>query len=155
LGPVLRWAPALENLAALASLPAEALDGFVDGFGGALAARLAQAPASFELIAPPRGASRTIFPLLLKRGGQPLDADAVASVYARLRDLAHQRNAGCLWIGQPVAVGHSDGRPLSAVRLALGATHLIDAALQPEGFDRLLAQADACLWEIARLVDGA
>jgi hypothetical protein len=154
LGPVLRWAPALENLAALASLPAAASDGFVDGFGGALAARLAQAPAAFELIAQPRDASRTIFPILLKRGGRPLDAEAVAAVYARLRDLAYQRNAGHLWIGQPVTVGYSDGRPLSAVRIALGASHLIDAAQAPDGCDRLLSQADECLREIARLVGG-
>jgi selenocysteine lyase/cysteine desulfurase len=152
LGPALRWAPALDNFAALATAAPDALRRFVAAFGDWLGARLAEQPAAFAALDPERAdEAATIFPLLLKRNGRLLDAEAVAAVHARLRDLAHARHAGHLWIGQPVAVGRTESGPLSAVRLALSAPLLAAYAQAPDGVSRLAAQADACLWEIARV----
>lgn len=152
-GAALRWSSALETLAALGELPAGASAAFVQGFGAELAARLHGAAESFELLAPPPGGEATIFPLLLKRQGRPLDAEAVTLVHARLTELARARNAGHLWLGQPVTVGRTDDAPLAAVRLALGAPHLIANAALPDGVGRLMTLADECLWEIARAID--
>jgi hypothetical protein len=164
LGPMLRWWAALEHFARLRRLSQGRLRAFVDGFGAALAARIDEFPATFEAIDPARparanslgwDASPTIFPLLLKHEGRPLGPEAVASLYSRLRALAHERHAGQLWIGQPVAVGMADGRPLMAVRLALSAPHLATYAEAPDGCGRLMELADECLWEISRLTSAA
>jgi hypothetical protein len=155
LGPALRWAPALEALEALAALPRAEVGALVAGFGAAMPALVERRPDRFEALATSdhAAAGGTIFPLLLKRDGAPLTPEAVAAVHLHLRDLALARSAGHLWIGQPVTLGAAQGQPLSAVRLALSAPQLTAFAGQADGCDRLVAQADECLWEIARLID--
>lgn len=163
LGPALRWAPALANLAALAAVPSAALADFVEHFAAGLADRVAARAKHFEALAPAQpvrsaagwDARATVFPLLLKRDGRRLDAQATSALYLRLRELAAQRDAGHLWIGQPVVVGAADGAPLAAVRLALSAPQLALHVRAPGGCERLLAEADACLIEIARLLEDA
>jgi hypothetical protein len=161
LGPALRWSAPLDTMAALNRIPSDALAHFVDAFGTALAARVAGAPAAFRLLNPPPAGrahesewdrNATIFPLLLLRAGALLDADAVAFVFERLRTIAQERNAGHLWVGQPVVVGEARGRPVAALRLALSAQHLLAYACEADGVGKLMTLADECLWLIESLV---
>jgi hypothetical protein len=160
-GPLLRWSAPLDTMAGLNCIQPNALTGFVGAFGATLAARIEDSPATFRLLESPAGRSNegawdksaTIFPLLLARKGSLLNAEAVALVFERLRAIAHERNAGHLWVGQPVVVGEADGLAVSALRLALSAHHLIRCAGEADGVGRLMTLADECLWQIERLVE--
>jgi hypothetical protein len=158
-GPSLRWSPALETLAALEAAPAGVIAAMAETFGSAFAERVEQGSETFNMLMPQQHlparaggpACATIFPIVLKRNGRVLGADAVSSIYERLRDLAYARDAGQFWIGQPVTVGHGEEGPISAVRFALSAPQMLAHARDASGGGRLMALADECLWEIARM----
>jgi hypothetical protein len=90
--------------------------------------------------------------MLLKQRGEPLAPEAVASLYVRMREEAHRQSAGHLWLGQPVAVGRRNGRPLSAIRLSISARHLATFGPRSGGCGQVLELAEACLWEMSRLI---
>jgi hypothetical protein len=157
-GPSLRWSPALDTLAALESAPVGVIAALAEGFGAEFAGRVEQGAETFSLLTsraggPARPGCATIFPLILKRNGRVLGADAVSSIYMRLRDLAHARNAGQFWLGQPVTIGHGEDGPISAMRFALSAPQLLAYARDPHGCSRLMALADECLWEMRRMTE--
>ncbi len=151
LGLLLRWEAALHELAAFRALPDAAVAGFLADFGRAMDARLLEDPAFEPLSAPsaprlaPDGwdAMGTIFPFLVHRGGQALDAPAVQALYEAMRAPALHRPS--VRLGQPVAVGARAGVPVSALRLSLCAGHVVEALTTPGGADAVIARAGLAL----------
>jgi hypothetical protein len=147
-GLLLRWEAALEELRAFAAVPAAEVETFVRSFADAVCGRLADDPA-FEPL-PTRALDRaavgvvagwdrtaTIFPFLLKGRDGYLDAKASAAVYRSLSESAGVR------LGQPVACGAREGRPIAALRLCNSARLIVEAANDPARvIDRALKVLD-------------
>lgn len=173
-GLLLRWQAALAELEAFASLPEDAVAGFVAEFGFAVRARFA-GDARFEAVmAPPpdrRAISApaswdrlpTIFPFLLRRPSGHLGRTETERVYELLAaDVADQAGATSpavralagrrCQVGQPVPCGERAGAPVHALRLCLSARLIVEAVGAGRG-DEVIAQAMTVLDKAALIVD--
>jgi hypothetical protein len=171
---VLRWAGALESLAAFAALPADRLSAFVASFGAMVDQALDEEPAlaPIPLRPPSRGRGEgdwdsraTIFPFVLRREGEPV-GPAGAEVAHRLMRLPLGAGFGSddpaaarlsVELGQPVLYGRPDGAPAAALRLCLGARTLAQALADDDGERRVVDLGRAALakaaWLARRLAD--
>jgi hypothetical protein len=139
LGVLIRWEAALAEYEAFRRVPQAEIARIVAAFGAAVEAALDASPAFERLPAPPLrrfageggppswDALPTIFSFLPRAQGRPLDSDETDRLFKRLRGVR---------LGQPVRIGARDGRPLSALRVALSARQ-IAAAARPGGLDAL------------------
>jgi hypothetical protein len=132
-GLLLRWEAALHELEAFRRIPADRLCFALEQIAAVAEARLAS-PA-FEALAAPRlrrfgrdgwDVSPTLFPFLARGRHGLLTADQTQALYQGLSDSR-------ILLGQPVPVGHRDGQPISALRLAISASQLVQAADHPDG----------------------
>jgi hypothetical protein len=176
-GLLLRWEAALTELRAFRSLAEHSVSGFLENFRAAISRRLATDPAFEEL--PPPGLDRrplvaggawdgipTIFPFLLRRHRRNgcsglLDRDETMRVHQLLRcalrdgadelpdavRIAARRHCQ---VGQPVAVGTRDRRPVSALRLCVSMRNIKDAVCD-RGADDVIAGALSVLDKAAWL----
>jgi hypothetical protein len=130
-GLLFRWEAALHELRAFRALPGERVAGFLRDFAGAVERRLDAEP----------GLERLPTPALCRRDAEAWDA--VPTIFpfllsgARLvEDVFRELKAGvagrAIHLGQPVAVGVRDGRPLAALRVCASA-RLVVEALGPAG----------------------
>ena len=148
LGLLLRWEAALDEMSRFTALPAAEVTAFVAQFGAAMAAELAGGP-QFEAIAAPAHSPAveawdsvpTIFPFLVRGPGGVLGSAAVQMLHEQLRS----REIEPVRLGQPVAVGRRAGRPVSALRLSLGARDVVEALSRPGGREAVLARARRAL----------
>jgi hypothetical protein len=136
LGVLLRWEAALAEYEAFRRVPEAEIARIVAAFGAAAETALDASPAFEHLPAPALrrfGAGGwdelpTIFSFLPRAQGRPLDSDETDALFRRLRGVR---------LGQPVRIGVRDGRPVSALRVALSARQ-ITAAARPGGLEALL-----------------
>lgn len=162
LGLLLRWEAALAELEALAAVPPAVVRAVLDRVAAAVAGRLADTEA-FEPIssgplerpdaapwdaapweAAPWDAAPSIFPFLVRRGGAVLDADQTQGLYLSLRDRADP-----VRLGQPVSVALREGRPVSALRLAIGAGQIVQASRTDPTGTALASEAVGALDRVA------
>lgn len=132
-GLLLRWEAALHELQALQRVPADRLRFALDQVAAATETRLSSS--AFEALPAPRlrrfgrdgwDAAPTLFPFLVRGRHGLLAADQTQALYQGLTDSR-------ILLGQPVPVGRRDGQPVSALRLALSARQLVQAADDPDG----------------------
>jgi hypothetical protein len=136
-GLLLRWEAALHELEAFRQIPADRLQATLDGLAAATMRRLA-APAFEPLVAPRPDrigaagwdAAPTLFPFLVRGAHGVLSAAQTQALYQDL-------SGSGVHLGQPVPVGRRDGRPVSALRLAISARQLVEASGRPGGTDAL------------------
>jgi selenocysteine lyase/cysteine desulfurase len=178
-GLLLRWEAALRELRAFRSLAEHAVSGFLEHFRAAISRRLATDPAFEELPLPDldrrplvTGSAwdgiPTIFPFLLRRhrrdgSSRLLDRDETARVHRLLRcelgdgataelpDAMRVTATRPCQVGQPVAVGMRDGRPVSALRLCVSMRNIKDAVCNRSGADHVIAGALSVLDKAAWL----
>jgi hypothetical protein len=159
-GLLLRWQAALVELEALLTRHPLKLGWVSMAFAEAVQSRLKSDP-RFETI-PSRRLDRsalglatshdltpTIFPFLLRRGGQVLDTAEMTAIYQALAN-----GVGALprvRLGQPVALGKRGGQPISALRLCLSAPLLTAACESQQTLDRLIANGMRALDRAADL----
>jgi hypothetical protein len=149
LGLLLRWEAAATELAVFRSQSAAAVGELIRRFAAAVEPALdastaferLAAPAPCRFAAHPWDAAPSIFSFLPRRAGRPLTAEETQAFFARLDGVR---------LGQPVPVGHRDGRPVSALRLALSARQITRALTTPRGDERLIGRALAALAETER-----
>ena len=151
-GLLLRWEAALVELRRFKSLPETPIGVFLETFASSIRRRLS-ADATFQLLPTPEIDRRplvnqgswdhtpTIFPFILRRpdSGMPLTREETARVYRLLRngEVEHpglRRTAALRAIslrhcklGQPVQCGEAQGVPVSALRLCVSMTLVVDA----------------------------
>ncbi len=184
-GLLLRWEAALEELRRFRAVPEVTVEGFVNGFGGAVAERLAGAshlaplaggPGTRSGLGLPKGwdGLPTVFAFVPHRivaNGHrvPLGPDEAKSLYRSMRvALTRPPNRGGneqfaglrAELGQPVVLGEADGVPVTALRLCLGARLIVEAASSPWSAERVIANAllalDKAEWLASRVaVKGA
>lgn len=147
-GLLLRWEAALFELAAFRRLPEAGLRAALRRI--AAAARAGLAANGFEALPVARlqrfgrdgwDTEPTLFPFLVRNGAGLFDAEQTQRLY---RQLSEGDAAGRILFGQPVPIGRRDGRPVSALRLAISARQLVQAVSQPggaEALDREIFQA--------------
>jgi len=132
-GLLLRWEAALHELEAFGGIAADRLCFALDQVAAVAEARLSSE--AFEALAAPRlrrfgrdgwDASPTLFPFLVRGAHGLLTADRTQALYQELTDSR-------ILLGQPVPVGRRDGQPISALRLAISARQLVQAASDPDG----------------------
>lgn len=132
-GLLLRWEAALHELEAFQGVPADRLCFALDQVAAVTEARLASD--AFEGLPVPRlrrfgrdgwDASPTLFPFLVHGADGLLTADQTQALYRGLTDSR-------ILLGQPVPIGRRDGQPISALRLAVSARQLVQAASDPDG----------------------
>ena len=147
LGLLLRWEAALHELAAFRALPPEAVDRFMTAFAARVCQTIDALPNLERLEIPPLARARsgwdarqTIFPFLVLRDGAPIDPGSLQGLYQRLQS---GRRAVCL--GQPVPIGFRDEKPLSALRLSLGARLVVEALTTPGGEAAVMTRAAEAL----------
>ena len=148
-GLLLRWEAALHELQAFRQIPADRLQTTLEGLAAATAQRLA-GPAFEPLVAPRPDrigaavwdATPTLFPFLVRGAHGLLSAGQTQALY---QDLSDRR----IHLGQPVPIGRRDGRPVSALRLAISARQLVEAAGHPDGADALAGRIAATLDVVA------
>lgn len=164
LGLLLRWEAALFELAAFRAVPDEALRAALTRIDVVVRAGLAAN--GFEALPVARlrrfgrdgwDAQPTLFPFLVRNGFGLFDAAQTQRLYQVLSD-GDAQGAGRVLLGQPVPIGCRDGRPVSALRLAISARQLVQAACEPQGaaalereiratFDAVAARALALGWK--------
>jgi hypothetical protein len=135
LGLLLRWEAALAEIRAFQALPEPAVLGFLRDFAAAIQARLGRggglralpAPALARGLGTDQGwdSAPTIFPFLLRRGAEDLDARGVEKAYQTLMASHGQ-------LGRPVLCGGTPAAPLKALRLC-SSMRLAVLALDPSG----------------------
>ena len=139
LGLLLRWEAALFELAAFRKVPDAALSTALQRI--AVVTRTSLAANGFEPLPVARlrrfgragwDAQPTLFPFLVRNGSGLLDAEQAQRLYRRLSD-GDGQGAGRILLGQPVPVGRGAGKPVSALRLAISARQLVQAAREPAG----------------------
>ena len=132
-GLLLRWEAALHELDAFRRIPAGKLCSTLEQIVADTEVRLSSQ--AFEALAAPRlrrfgydgwDASPTLFPFLVRGANGLLDAEQTQALYQRLADSR-------VLLGQPVPVGHRNGQPISALRLAISASQLVRATSDPDG----------------------
>lgn len=144
-GLLLRWEAALHELEAFRQIPAQTLRAILEQVAGAVEANLAT-PA-FEPLPAPRlsrfgadgwDAAPTLFAFLVRGAHGLLTAAQTQALHQRLSDAR-------VLLGQPVPVGRRDGQPVSALRLAISARQLVEAARAPGAAQALIAQIEETL----------
>jgi hypothetical protein len=147
-GMLLRWQAAAHELAAFRALPEAEVSAFLARFAAEVSATLAELP-GLEPLAAPRldrtspeswDAQRTIFAFLPTGRDGPLSPEAAQALHRRL--LAALRP---IQLGQPVAIGARDGRPLTALRLSASARLIVEALATPGGCEAVIERARAAL----------
>ncbi len=140
-GLALRWEAALHELREFRAVPDAQVVAFLARYATAVRERLA-GDALFEplpvspLDRDALGAIQswdviqTIFPFVLhhpaSRGGRALSVGETERLYRALYQGADARSLRCQF-GQPVACGHRNGRPISALRLCASARLVVEA----------------------------
>ncbi len=161
-GLLLRWEAALSEIRAFRQIPDEQIIKFLTAFGDAVQAKLRSDPLLEPLPLPSLnreplvGASSwdhipTIHPFLIfqpneVKGRSALDRDQSLRIYQLLQadlstrkefggdnDESHLAGLRCQ-LGQPVACGHRDGVPVSALRVCVGMRMIVQATAN-EGRD--------------------
>ncbi|MDB5595430.1 MAG: hypothetical protein JWM36_2391 [Hyphomicrobiales bacterium] len=163
-GLLLRWHAALRELQAFYSLPEATIRHVAGAFAEAIntrlhASRTLPPTATRDLDRRALGHSGgwddypTIFPFLLRtEHGCYLPSDASEQVY---RELARGGGgARSMRLGQPVCMGSSDGRPVSALRLCFSARLAVEAARSPLSLQAVVNRALGVLDEAAALAAG-
>ncbi|MFZ6875416.1 hypothetical protein ACO0LF_25400 [Undibacterium sp. Di27W] len=160
IGLLLRWVAALAELRAFRQLPDAAISDFVLQFGQAVQAYfqhqriLTLLPSSIpDRSAPKTGTTwdqlPTIFSFLLNdaSGQQLLRREQTMQVYKRLQKEQH------IQLGQPVAYGAHQQKPVSALRLCLSARLIVAATAYPAtNADKIIDEALQVLDRTAELV---
>lgn len=153
-GLLLRWEAALHELEAFRQVPADRLRQVLEQV--AAVAEAALASQAFEPLAAPRvgrfgrdgwDAAPTLFPFLARGANGLLTAAETQALHQTL-------SARRILLGQPVPVGRRDGRPISALRLAISARQLVQAARDPDGADLLAGQIQQTLDLVAAAAGG-
>jgi hypothetical protein len=152
LGMMLRWQAALHELAAFRALPEREVSAFLATFGAAVADAMASL-ANLERLAVPSlsravpdawDARQTIFPFLpLDRDG-PISPERTQAMHRRLLSAASP-----VQLGQAVAVGMRNARPLTALRLSASARLVVEALTTPDGTSQVIERARRALAETA------
>ena len=151
-GLLLRWEAALHELEAFRRLPDAEIRRTLAGIG--VMADEALRSVGFEALPPPRrprfgddgwDALPSVFPFLVRTGGRPVDAGASQALYEQLRDGPGPER---ILLGQPVAIGARDGQPVSALRLAISAGQVVEAA-GPQGAEALAGSIRRTLAAVA------
>lgn len=157
-GLLLRWEAALHELAKFRRLPEPAVEAFLREFGAAVEAKIAASPELERVSVPPAArpvadwdAHPTIFPFLLHGRAGVLHTAATTALYERLRHGARDRVA----LGQPVGLGVRDGRPISAVRLSIGAREIAEALASPKARAAVIERALRALDIVAKAARAA
>lgn len=140
LGLLLRWEAALFELAAFRQVPDEGLRTALQRIGVVTRACLAANGFAALPVAPPRrfgqdgwDAQPTLFPFLVRNGSGLFNAGQTQRLYDGLGRAAPER----ILLGQPVPIGRREGKPVSALRLAISARQLVQATCEPGGAERL------------------
>ncbi|MBC3920327.1 hypothetical protein H8L32_22880 [Undibacterium sp. CY18W] len=160
-GLLLRWVAALEELRAFRALPDAAILGFIQQFQLAVYDYFSShsSLALLTVAAPDRSAIMTgqgwdcyatIFSFVLMSTAtsisgkaQPYSHDDTVAIYRHL-----QKEKG-MQLGQPVTCGIHHGKPISALRLCLGARQIV-AAVQKNQASTIIAAALQVLDEVQR-----
>ncbi|WP_309607204.1 hypothetical protein [Phenylobacterium sp.] len=155
LGLLLRWEAALHELTAFSALPATSVAALARAFAGQVTTAIEGLTGLERLVAPELArphpgdwdAAPTIFAFLPLGADGPLDPVRTAELHRRLR----AEPGGGIQLGQPVAVGARQGRPLTALRLSLSARLVVEALATPDGAPRVISRARHALHTTARL----
>ena len=155
-GEWLRWEAALEEIRAYAAVPATSRRDIVGQLGAGFAELIAASPAARLLPPQSRAANAdefalpTIFAFTLHRGD---DALSLAQCRALHQTLAHgsEGRAPCL-LGQPVGWGGDGDDQIAALRLCIGAGHIVTAHADSGAADRILADAATALATLETLL---
>ncbi|MFZ6721744.1 hypothetical protein [Undibacterium sp. Ji49W] len=160
-GLLLRWVAALEELRAFRALPDAAILAFIQQFQHAVHDYFAGHPslAMLPVAAPDRSAIMTaqgwdcyttIFSFVLmwpaistSDKAQPYSHEDTVAIYRHL-----QKEKG-MQLGQPVTCGMRNGKPISALRLCLGARQIV-AAVQKNQASTIIVAALEVLDEVQR-----
>lgn len=164
LGLLLRWEAALAEWQRFCALPEAEVRRVMRAFEQRVRERLAREANLEPLEVSPLcrlplvtaagwDAIPSIFPFLLYHAlptgrRRPYGRDETIRLYRQLQNAPVRCQ-----LGQPVACGVRDDIPVSALRLCLSA-RLISDALEQDALERLLANADAALDQIVRLMEG-
>ncbi len=168
-GTILRWEAALEELRSFRQLPDARICSILEGFAEAIHHQMMAFPGLQPLPVPKlqrfsglvRGWDlvQTIFPFVPGTADEPgnrvrpLDRQQTRLLYQCLQDRfpAERHPAGearCL-LGQPVACGYRDGKPVSALRLCISSRLVMDA--DRHGLGTIIGQARTVLEKTAWL----
>jgi hypothetical protein len=159
-GLLLRWEAALAEVRAFRELTETAITDFVETFANAISLHVTNNPAFEYLPAPALDRSSissdfswdrfpTIFSFLLLR--RSASGQTLCLSQAETKRVHELLRASGSQLGQPVACGTRDGKPVSALRLCLSSRLIVDA-LAPEGrgSEAVIAEAVAVLKKTAR-----
>jgi hypothetical protein len=148
-GLLLRWEAALHELEAFRLLSPQTLKSTLEQVAAVVGKELAAGP--FEPLGAPAvrrfgreawDATPSLSPFLLRGTQGLLDAGRTETLY---RELVEAR----VMLGQPVPVGRRDGRPVSALRLAISARQLVEAAASEQALKALTQRIGAALEVVA------
>ncbi|MFZ6760703.1 hypothetical protein ACO0K9_26140 [Undibacterium sp. Ji50W] len=160
-GLLLRWVAALEELRAFRTLPDAAILAFIQQFQHAIYSYFASHPmlALLPVAAPDRSAimaglgwdqHTTIFSFVLMSSATPVSGKAQPYRHAdTLAIYRHLQKEKGMQLGQPVTCGMHHGKPVSALRLCLGARQIV-AAVQKNQASTIIAAALTVLDEVQR-----
>jgi hypothetical protein len=167
LGLLIRWEAAMAELRAFRAVPEERAQSFVNAFERAAGRAIAAHPALEPLAGrrPLRELSAAggwdetpgIFPFLLKGPAGYLNPEQTLQVWRMLRqDLAGEpvipMAAGLrVELGQPVAAGERNGRPVTALRLCASARLIVEACKSPAAAEAVLTRAKLAMAKAAWL----
>ncbi|MES1983090.1 MAG: hypothetical protein V4443_11540 [Pseudomonadota bacterium] len=168
-GLLLRWEAALHELRALRAVAEADVHHFLREFSFEVSRHLMSSPVFQTLPVPALtrtpfiGGScwdqtQTIFPFLLvnsaQAGAAPLNREQTTQIYRALQLNRTDANTSPVryQLGQPVACGHRDGIPVSALRLSVSARMVVKAAQDRSSKSAVIARALAALDQIAQLV---
>lgn len=167
LGQLLRWEAALTELRRFKALQAPEIRAFLEQFASGVTAHMAQNPQVEPIPSlPPDRISRTgrfewdcvqtIFPFLLRRlaeqGGSSLSPEETLAVFRQIPQGGMGRGTLRGRLAQPVSCGMGRERAVSALRLCVGARHVVEAIQGGlEGRARVVAHACALLDHAAQM----